>query len=94
MLEVGKPNVVDDLLMGVPKPDTKTPDAEVETPSAEEVLAKELKANIDYLMIAWKKGDKKRVMFKVGQVARQFVELGRICASFPKTPINTKGIIT
>ncbi len=74
---------------------SESPTPETPELSDQEVLAEELKANIDYLMIAYKKGDKKRVMFRVGQVSRQFVELGRMCAEFPEAQIvePNKGII-
>jgi len=66
-----------------------------ETPDDAQVLAEELKENIDYLMMAYKKGDKKRIMYRVGQVSRQFVILGRLCAEFPEAKIlePNKGII-
>lgn len=97
MQEVSKTSVVDKLLKRTPSPlpavvtDDKTPEPQ----DAAEVLAKELKENIDYLLMAYKKGDKKRVMFRVGQIARQFVILGRMCAEFPEAEIviPNKGII-
>ena len=74
--------------------DAKPQDAKPQ--DAAEVLAEELKENIDYLMMAHKKGDKKRIMFRIGQVSRQFVILGRLCAEFPeaKIVIPNKGILS
>jgi hypothetical protein len=68
---------------------------QAEPQDACEVLAEELKENIDYLMMAYKKGDKKRIMYRIGQVSRQFVILGRKCAEFPEAVIvePNKGII-
>ena len=93
MPESNSMNEINGLLTSVPEGETpETP----ETPTAAEVLAEELKENIDYLMMAYKKGDKKRIMFRIGQVSRQFVILGRSCAEFPeaKIVIPNKGIIS
>jgi hypothetical protein len=56
---------------------------QAETTDAMEVLAEEIKENLDHLIKAYLKKDKRRTLYRVGQISRQMVDLGRKCVDLP-----------
>jgi len=81
MPESNEQHGIKDPALRVPKPEAETP--ETPLPDAVEVLAEEIKETLNYLVAAYKKKDKKRTIYRVGQISRQMVDLGRKCVDLP-----------
>lgn len=49
----------------------------------------DIKASLDLLVAAHRKKDRKRIFYRIGQLSRLMIDLGRKCADLPPLPDET-----